>query len=102
MGSVLDVGMAQPQLQPPSVVTSSAHSIASENEGGRSPSGRWERVPGPLLGKATDPLTSCEVEAMAEFMTARLAGLVSARLSDGRPVQSPRKGPPTSRIEPPK
>jgi hypothetical protein len=41
-------------------------------------------VQGLLLGKATDPLTSCEVEAMVELITARLAELVSARLSDGR------------------
>jgi hypothetical protein len=46
-------------------------------------------VPGLLLGKTTDPLTSCEVEAMAELMTARLAELVSARLSDGRRVPNP-------------
>ena len=41
-------------------------------------------LPELLLGKATDPLTSCGVEAMARFMTARLADLVRARLSGGR------------------
>src|SRR6266849_499941 len=42
-----------------------------------------------LRGKTTDPLTSCEVDAMAELMTGRLAELVSARLSDGRRVALP-------------
>jgi hypothetical protein len=32
------------------------------------------------------PSPSCDVEAMAEFMTARLVELVSGRLSDGRRV----------------
>jgi hypothetical protein len=53
-------------------------------KGAEAPAGGWERVPGLLLGKATDPLTSCEIEVMAELMTVRLAKLVSARLSDGR------------------
>jgi hypothetical protein len=55
---------------------------SSENEGSRGPGGGG--LPELLLGKATDPRHSCEVEAMAGFMTARLADLVSARLSDGR------------------
>ena len=38
------------------------------------------------LVKQPTPFPSCEVEAMAELMTARLAELVSARLSDGRCV----------------
>jgi hypothetical protein len=55
---------------------------SSENEGSRSPGGGG--LPELLLGKATDPPHSCEVEAMAGFMTARLAHLVSAWLSDRR------------------
>jgi hypothetical protein len=51
-------------------------------KGAEAPTGGWERVPGLLLGKATDPLTSCEIEVMAELMTVRLAKCAS--LSDGR------------------
>jgi hypothetical protein len=58
-------------------------------KGAEAPDGKWE-CPGLLLGKTTDPLTSCEVEAKAELVTVRLAELVSARLSDGCriPLQS--------------
>ena len=41
------------------------------------------------LVKQPTPFPSCEVEAMAELMTARLAELVSVRLSDGRRVPLP-------------
>ncbi len=47
-------------------------------------------APGWEVGVSRDPLISCEVEAMAELVTVRLAELVSARLSDGCrvPLQS--------------
>ena len=56
-------------------------------EGEQKPlAGKWERLGASALVKQLTPLPSCEVEAMAELMTARLAELVSARLSDGRRV----------------
>ena len=44
-------------------------------------------MPG-LLPSNNRPPHSCEVEAMVELITVRLADLVSGRLSDGRRVQS--------------
>jgi hypothetical protein len=44
-------------------------------------------VPG-LLPSNNRPPHSCEVEAMVELITVRLADLVSGRLSDDRRVQS--------------
>ena len=52
--------------------------IYGSDEGAEAPDGRWERpVPGLCT---TNPLYSCEDEAMAGMMTVRLAELINARI----------------------
>jgi hypothetical protein len=54
---------------------------AHQREWSRSPSGNRGMCRGLCLA-TTDPPHSCEVEAMVELMTVRLAELVNARMSE--------------------
>jgi hypothetical protein len=54
---------------------------SSKNEGAEAPAGVGEPCAGASAWQQLTPPHSCEVEAMVELITVRLADLVSARLS---------------------